>query len=128
MDIQAAGDSLFVAENARHRVVRYDREGEQLAVWGKSDREGLEGFGSCCNPMNLRVGPHGALYTSEATLGRIKRYTGDGEFLGLVGKTTIVPGCKHVAIGVSADASRVYLLDITRTNILVLARRGPATP
>lgn len=124
MDIQAAGGKVFAAENSRKRVVCYDRDGKQLAAWGKADRDGgIEGFGSCCNPMNLRVGPNGAIYTSEASLGRIKRYSPSGEFLGLVGTSSIVPGCKHVAIGVSRDGGRVYLLDITRAHIVVLARR-----
>ncbi len=124
MDIQAAGGKVFAAENSRKRVVCYDRDGKQLAAWGKADRDGgIEGFGSCCNPMNLRIGPDGAIYTSEASLGRIKRYSPSGEFLGLVGTSSIVPGCKHVAIGVSRDGGRVYLLDITRAHIVVLTRR-----
>jgi len=124
MDVQAGpnGD-LFVAENARDRVVHYDREGNLVAAWGKNDRNKLECFGSCCNPMNVRFGPDGVLYTSEASLGRIKRYTPEGEFLGLVGISEIVPGCKHVAIGMNPDASRVYMLDITRSQIVVLKEK-----
>jgi len=126
MDVQAGPDGdLFVAENARDRVVHYDREGNLIAAWGKSDRNKLECFGSCCNPMNVRFGPEGVLYTSEASLGRIKRYTPEGEFLGLVGISEIVPGCKHVAIGMNADASRVYMLDITRSQIVVLREKPP---
>jgi sugar lactone lactonase YvrE len=124
MDVQAGPDGdLFVAENARDRVVHYDREGNLIAAWGKSDRNKLECFGSCCNPMNVRFGPDRVLYTSEASLGRIKRYAPDGEFLGLVGISEIVPGCKHVAIGMNADASRVYMLDITRSQIVVLKEK-----
>ena len=47
-----------------------------------------------------------------------------GEFRGLVGTATIVPGCLHVAIGVSRDGSRVYQFDITRSTIIVMERRG----
>lgn len=51
INIQARGGELFVAENSRHRVVRYDREGKKLAAWGKRDRDGAAGgFGGCCNP------------------------------------------------------------------------------
>src|SRR5690606_10520444 len=39
MDIQASGGEVFVAENSRHRVVRYDREGKQVGRFGKTDRE-----------------------------------------------------------------------------------------
>lgn len=122
LDIQAYEGDVYAAENSRGRVVRFDREGKRLAAWGKRDRKNVEGFGSCCNPMNIRFGPEGEVYTSEASLGRIKRYTRDGKFLGVVGEAKIVPGCKHVAIGVSKDGRRVYLLDITRSQIAVLEK------
>ena len=123
LDIQAHDGKVYVAENSRKRVVCYDREGEQLSTWGSSSREGVEGFGSCCNPMNLRLGPDGSTYTSEASVGRIKRYSPTGECLGVVGTATIVPGCKHVAIGISADGKRIYMLDITRSHIVVMTEK-----
>ncbi|NQT89455.1 hypothetical protein HQ560_21985, partial [bacterium] len=119
MDIQASKGKLIVAENGRFRVACYDREGKQLATWGKGDRKSAEGFGSCCNPMNARIGPDGNIYTSESNVGRIKRFSPDGKLLGVIGTATIVPGCKHVAIGMNKDMSHFYMLDITRTNIIV---------
>ena len=126
MDIQALDGDVYAAENSRGRVVRFDRDGEEVASWGKRDRKSVEGFGSCCNPMNVRLMPDGTVYTSEASLGRIKRFSPDGEFLGLVGTADIVPGCKHVALGVSPDGESVFLLDITRSQITVLKQRTEA--
>lgn len=126
MDIQAHDGELFVAENARGQVVRYDRDGNQLAAWGKKDRSDPKCFGSCCNPMNIRFGPGGEVYTSEASVGCVKRFTADGEFVGLVGSVELIPGCKHVAIGVSNDGGRVYVLDITRSHIAVLGQQETA--
>ncbi|NQT39169.1 MAG: hypothetical protein HQ581_16840, partial [Planctomycetes bacterium] len=125
MDIQAHQGDLWVAANTRGQVIRYDRNGKRLASWGKLDRKSVEGFGSCCNPMNIRFGSDGMVYTSEASLGRIKRFTLDGEFLGVVGTAKIVPGCKHAPIGISPDGDRVYLLDITRSHIVTLAKDAP---
>ncbi len=127
MDAQACSNGVFVAENARYRVSRYDRAGELTCNWGESDRKGLVGFGSCCNPMNVAFGPNGDVYTAEATLGRVKRFSPTGEFLGLVGSVEIVPGCKKVSIAVNADGSRVYMLDITRTHIVMMVRKAGAT-
>ncbi len=123
MDVKANEHGLFVAENSRHRVCRYDREGKLLGTWGHSARQGIEGFGSCCNPMNVAFGPDDAVYTAEDSTGRIKRYSVDGELLGLVGSVDLVPGCKNVSIAVSADGSRVYMLDITRRHIVRLDSR-----
>jgi sugar lactone lactonase YvrE len=123
MDIQAHDGKLYVAENGRKRVACYDRDGKKLATWGKSSRTDVVGFGSCCNPMNVRFGPDGMVYTSESNLGRVKRFTPKGEFLGVVGTVTIVPGCKHVAIDTSPDGKTIYMLDITRSHIVVMTEK-----
>lgn len=33
IDVQCRDDKLFVAENSRHRVVCYDREGKRVDAW-----------------------------------------------------------------------------------------------
>jgi hypothetical protein len=126
MDVKASKDGLFVAENSKHRVCRFDRDGKQIGTWGKGARTGLDGFGSCCNPMNVAFGPSDAVYTSEDDTGRIKRYSADGQLLGLVGFVELKPGCKNVSIAVSKDGSRVYMLDITRNFIVQLDARPAA--
>ena len=75
MDVKVNGDALFVAENSRHRVCHYDTSGKLVGSWGTASRTGIEGFGSCCNPMNVAFGPGGVIYTAEDDTGRIKRYT-----------------------------------------------------
>lgn len=122
MDIQAAGGEVFVAENSRHRVVRYDREGKQVGRFGKTDREGLgEGFGGCCNPMNLCFPADGGLLASESN-GVVKRFTLDGKYEGMVGVASVPSGCKNSAIGISSDGDHVYYIDIQQSKIIVLAR------
>lgn len=121
MDIKATDGVLYVAENGRHRVSRYDRNGKMLSSWGRRDRKSLEGFGSCCNPMNIFFGADGMLYTSEASVCRVKRYTPEGRFLGLVGKTGASGGCVHMAVAASKDGSRVYVADTSAKIIRVLA-------
>ncbi len=118
MDVKANDQGVFVAENSKHHVVRYDRTGKKLGEWGFSARTGLDGFGSCCNPMNIAFGPENAVYTAEDDTGRIKRYSPEGKFLGLVGLVELKPGCKNVAIAVSSDGSHAYMLDITRNHIV----------
>ena len=123
MDVQCNDEGVFVAENSRHRVGHYDRDGKLVKNWGKRDRKGVEGFGSCCNPMNVAFGKKGEVYTSESNLGYIKRYSIKGEYLGFVGKVKLVPGCKNVAITVSPDGDRIYMMDLTRNHIVVMARK-----
>ncbi len=132
MDIQAQGDEVFAAENSRHRLQRYDRTGKLLKSWGKSDRKGEKGFAGCCNPMNLRIAKNGEVFTSESGIGRVKRFSADGEYLGLVGQVKLIGGCKHVAVEVSDDGRHVYVLDVTNQSIHVMEKKkqssedGPA--
>ncbi|WP_299466046.1 hypothetical protein [uncultured Gimesia sp.] len=127
MDVQCNKDGIFVAENSRHRVSHYDRNGKEMNHWGSRDRNGVEGFGSCCNPMNVAVGKAGEVYTAESNLGYIKRYSADGKYLDFVGKVDLVPGCKNVSIMVTPDGDRVYMMDLTRNHIIVMARKPTAT-
>ncbi len=130
LDMVGLDGVLYVAENSRHHVLKMDRDGQVLSSWGQRDRLGLAGFGSCCNPMNLFFGAGGDLYTAESGLGRIKRYTADGEYLGLVGyagtsRFTQASGlavtCSNIAIAATADEELVYVLDYQNNLIRVLA-------
>lgn len=124
MDIQAAGDEVFVAENSRHHIVRYSREGKETGRFGKTDREGVgEGFSGCCNPMNLCFTIDGGLLASESN-GVVKRFTKDGKYEGMVGVAAVPAGCKNSAIGISSDGDRVYYIDIQGSKILMLARNA----
>lgn len=122
MDVQCCENGVYVAENSRHRVFHVSTTGEELGEWGHGAREGLEGFGSCCNPMNVAFGPERTVYTAESGTGRIKRYTPQGELIELVGKVDIVPGCKKVSIAVDKTGDRVYMMDITRDHIVLMER------
>jgi len=131
LDLVAKDGWLYVAENARHRVLKMDRDGKVLASWGKRARTELDGFGSCCNPMNLWFGADGMLYTAESGLGRVKRYTPDGKLLSFVGEVGVTrferagglaASCSNVAVAASADGSRVFVQDVKTNGIRVLAK------
>lgn len=134
IDLETDGDVLLIAENSRHRVNRYDATGKLLSTWGRRDRSGIEGFAACCNPVNFDTGPGGDLYTAESGIGRVKRYTPAGKFLGLVGyvdTTKFDRGSRlaamscYIPVEVSADGDRVYIMDVRANYIRVLARKTP---
>ncbi|MBI1249209.1 hypothetical protein GC197_15360 [bacterium] len=124
MDVQACASGIYVAENSRHRVARFQPDGELVTTWGKRDRTGADGFTSCCNPMNVCFNKAGDVYTAESNTGRIKRFAADGTFKEYVGDVKLVPGCKNVSIAVSPDNDTVYMLDITRNHIVVMQRKS----
>lgn len=120
MDIQAAGDQLLIAENTKFRVGIYNRDGKLVSDFGQRDRTGEEGFGSCCNPMNIRCCTNGDILTAESSIGTIKRFNSEGELVGLVGKAKIGGGCKHVALGFDEKRNRYYMMYEDEGSICVL--------
>jgi hypothetical protein len=127
MDVQCCNGELYVCENSRHRVIRFDREGKEVGQFGKRDRTGEgENFGGCCNPMNLCFNKDGNLYVSESN-GVVKHFTPDGKYLGVVGIASVQPGCKNSCVGVTADDDRLFYIDIYKSQVIVLARADAAT-
>ena len=127
MNVQCHAGSLYVAENSRHRVVRYDLKGNKTNRWGERDRTGIDGFSGCCNPMNVCFGESNDVFTAESGIGRIKRYRPNGEVAAFIGDVDLVPGCKNVSIAVSPDNDSVYVLDLTRNRIVLMQPKSPGT-
>jgi hypothetical protein len=132
LDLDTKDGRLLVAENSRHRVNRFTFDGEKVDSWGSRDRSALAGFAACCNPVNVDFGPGDVLYTAESGVGRVKRYSAGGEFLGLVGyvdTTKFDNGSKlaatscYIPIEVAADGKRIYIVDVRASVIRVLAEK-----
>ncbi len=121
MDVQCCDNELIVAENARHRVVKFGIDGAEHKSWGKRSRDGEgETFGGCCNPMNTRlVGDK--LYVAESD-GQIKLFSPDGEFQAVLGKANVDPGCKSSIVDASSDGNRLYYFNVNNSGICVLER------
>ncbi|MEX0726091.1 MAG: hypothetical protein WD065_07465, partial [Planctomycetaceae bacterium] len=120
MDIQARGEHLFVAANTRFQVVAYDRDGKEQNAFGERANSKPSSFGGCCNPMNIRCCPNGEILAAESSIGYIKRFGADGEFLGIVGKAKIGGGCKHVAVGFDADRDAYYMMNVDKGHVCVM--------
>ncbi len=126
LDIQTDGENLLVAENTKFQVGFYDRDGKRLNGWGKRSRNDDEGFGSCCNPMNVRCCSNGEILTAESSIGHIKRFSQAGEYLGFVGTAKVAGGCKHVAIGFDSSRNWHYMMNEDRSHVAVLVPRADA--
>lgn len=122
MDIQTSGTDLLVAENTKHRFARYTRDGKEIGGYGKRGINDPECFGGCCNPMNLRAGKNGDVYTAESE-GIIKHFGPKGEFLCTIAQVSLTGGCKNVAVGASPDGSRVYFCDQPGSRIIVVSKK-----
>ena len=54
----------------------------------------------------------------------MKRYSLDGEFKEVVGVADVQAGCKNSSIGMSADGSHLYYLDVQKGTVVVLEKAG----
>lgn len=126
LDIQTDGDDVLVAENTAFRVARYDRDGKELSHFGQRGVEKESGWGSCCNPMNIRCIGTDELLTAESSIGSIKRYSKEGKYLGLIGTARIGGGCKHVALAVDAKRDWYFIMNQNSNNIAVLVPKDQA--
>ncbi len=121
LDIQTDGADLLVAENTSFRVGRYDRDGKEVAAFGERKKDGNDGWGSCCNPMNIRCLENGEILTAESSVGDIKRYSKAGDYLGKIGTAHITGGCKHVAVHFDAKRNWYYMMNQGGGDIAILA-------
>jgi len=126
MDIQANNGKLWIPHNARHAVESRDREGKELAKFGKAGKVKAADFGGCCEPKNMRVLANGDILAAESGPPTcIKRFSADGKFKEVVAVVKEAKGdCVRVTVEVSPDGSRYYMLDTTRDAIRIFGAKG----
>jgi hypothetical protein len=125
MDIQAHGDKLWIAHNARHRVDCLDRDGKKISQFGKAGKVKPDQFGGCCEPKNLRFTATGEILAAESGPPTcIKKFSRDGKFLGVVAVLKSDGSCVRVSVDVSPDGKRFYLLDTVQNLIRVFGAKG----
>jgi hypothetical protein len=139
LDVEMHPDGLLRINNpGRHRVEAYTVDGDLELAWGKASAA-IEGFCGCCNPINLALLPTGRIVTCEKGLPRVKVYSADGVFEGVVAGPESFPENAKVAAGETLsdgtygglDAAvdsrgRVYILDLVQGDIRVMARKAEA--
>jgi len=126
MDIQSHDGKLWIPHNARHAVEAHDRDGKELAKFGKAGRVKPSEFGGCCEPKNLRVLADGDILAAESGPPTcIKRFSADGKFKEVVALINDSKGdCVRVTVERSPDGSRYYMLDTTKGAIHVFAAKN----
>jgi hypothetical protein len=124
-DIHTDGKQLVVAENCNFQVAYYDSDGQPVKSFGERLTEDTDGFGSCCNPMNVCCQGDEVL-TAESSIGHIRRFTSDGKLLAYIGTAPIGGGCKHVALAHDRISDRYFMFNQDRKCISVLIPKSEA--
>jgi hypothetical protein len=126
MDIQSHDGNLWIPHNARHSIETHDRDGNELAKFGKSGKVKPSDFGGCCEPKNLRMLPDGDILAAESGPPTcIKLFSSTGKFKEVVAVANGSKGdCVRVTVERSPDGSQYYLLDTTRDAIRVFTAKS----
>lgn len=83
-DLAVAPDGLLrVANPGRQKVEAYTFDGFLEEAWGTASMS-VDGFCGCCNPASFAIMPDGGYVTAEKGIVRVKTYSIDGEFNGVV--------------------------------------------
>lgn len=106
--------AILAANPGKHRVERYSPEGKLLGHFGKFSFHDPAGFTGCCNPTNVAVAD--VVYVSEKAGPRLKAYSRDGSFLGIIAADCFHPNCKNIAVH-PGPRGRVYAADTVQLQI-----------
>jgi hypothetical protein len=107
---------IHAANPGKHRVERYSPGGKLLGHFGKFSFHEPAGFPGCCNPTNISVAER--TYVSEKAGPRLKVYSRDGEFQGVIASDCFDPNCKNISVQ-AGPRGRVYAADTVKLQILV---------
>lgn len=94
----AGDDTLYVADQVNRRVQRFSPDGKFLGQWGEygtkpGQFDGVENLPSRTGGPNfVALDAIGNVYTTEAKLGRIQKFTPDGKPLFAFGNNSTDPG------------------------------------
>jgi hypothetical protein len=124
LDCQTQDGHLWLAMNTQHRVICYDRDGNELRSWGKNSSAAADGFGGCCEPKNLRFAPDGkSIYCAQSGPPVcVKRFTLEGEFQETVCFPVYETGCVRVSVD-TADGV-FYLMSPNESTIYVFRAKA----
>lgn len=96
--LAVGGGRLYVADQCNRRVQVFDLQGKFLTKWGKQGFE-LGEFGGNPHPLAFFAGPtfialdaDGTVFTTEAPLCRIQKFSPDGKSLAAWGSTEAAEG------------------------------------
>lgn len=89
---------VYVADQCNRRIQVFDTQGKFLTKWGRKGFKPGE-FGGDPHPKAFFAGPtflaldqQGNVFTTEAPLGRVQKFTAEGEFLLAWGDNEVAPG------------------------------------
>lgn len=117
--------SLWLTDNADHRVMKFTIDGKLLATFGVKNQPG-EDATHFNRPADVAFGPEGDIYIADGYgNSRVVRLSHDGKFLGAWGRKGAGEGEFNLPHSVAVDTrGRVYVADRENKRVQVFTREG----
>lgn len=123
-DVATHDTTLWIVNPGRQRVEGYHGNGTRYTQWGQAATT-VEGFCGCCNPSHIAILSDGSFITSEKGIPRVKHYTSDGSFLGIIASSTTFPD-NTTGLDLAVDSKdRVLVLEPTARRIRIFSEVIP---
>ncbi|MBW1880392.1 MAG: hypothetical protein JRJ84_18700 [Deltaproteobacteria bacterium] len=121
-DVQWDGANVWVVEQKRHRLHRYDRAGERKVSFGELGA----GAGQMSFPMSLGVCPGEWVAVADYGNHRVQRFDLQGQLIDGFSPAPVGPDApvQLMALDVSSDCERLYLVDSKGCRVLVTRPTG----
>lgn len=118
---------FYVADPGKHHIAVFNADsfefvrfiGHPAKVRGDKDP-------GCLNmPTNVAVGPDGKVFVSDTLNSRVQIFDGDGEFIGMFGRSGTAPGALSRPKGIAVDADgHVWIADAGQGRIQIFDEYG----
>lgn len=114
---------LWVNNPGKLRLEGYTFRGERELTWGEHSSK-IQDFCGCCNPTNVALLPDGRFVTSEKGIARVKTYTSDGKFEGVVAGVELFTR-KTEGLDLAVDSrGRILVLDPVAKAVRIFAPKA----
>ena len=104
--------TVYVADSRNGRIQTFSLSGDFLGAWDEAG----EAPGQFLSPFAVAVDPEGNVYVSDTGRGDVQKLSPDGAPLTAWGSSFNGDGRFHVALGLTATASYVYVTEIGYQN------------
>ncbi len=114
--------ALWAVNPGRHGLEQYRPNGDLVTSWYRPSMD-VEGFCGCCNPSHVVFRSDGALITAEKGISRVKLYSPDWTYLGLVAAPSAFEGAVGDALSDDLETPIKDLAVDSAGRVLVLDAR-----
>lgn len=119
--IDQRNGNLLVSDTGNQRIIIFDQSGSFIRQFGHQGN----GPGEFSHPMDIAVGPDGAIYVSDFFQDRIQKFTAAGDYVLEWGTSGEGPAEFNAPTGLAVDnAGNVYVADFFNKVIKVFSPQG----